>query len=151
MGSLIAATVLALSGLVAFALWRGRMVSIALAASECPDCRVPLVPVRPSPERAGSERDEPWEICACPSCDRVVTTVGSMPSPVAECPACRQQSLMVYAERSEEGIVVDEWCDLCARRARTVIRYPPPGAPPRDTPSQTPPRMGRVLPFRKEG
>lgn len=143
MGPLIAASVLSLVALLALSVWRGRLVSVALAASECPDCRVPLVRVRP-------ESEEPWEVHACPQCERVVTTAGSVPSPVAECPACHQRSLVVYAERSAEGIVVDEWCDLCARRARTIVGAP--SSPVNDMPSRhSGSTMGRVLPFRKEG
>lgn len=141
MGPLIALSALALVALVALSLWRGRLVSVALAASECPDCHVPLVSVCPEPDK-----DASWEIFACPNCDRVVTAVGDLPSPVAECPACKQKSLVIYAERGEEGIVVDEWCDLCARRARTVV-----GAPIHKTNGDTPSPMGRVLPFRREG
>jgi DNA-directed RNA polymerase subunit RPC12/RpoP len=147
----MALAVLAILALVALALFRGRLVSIALAASECPDCRVPFVRVRADPQGRPSEGgDPPWEVYACPQCERVVTAVGAMPSPVAECPACRQRSLVVYAERAEGGIVVDEWCDLCARRARTVVTVSPTSETPK-SPAESPSRMGRVLPFRKEG
>jgi DNA-directed RNA polymerase subunit RPC12/RpoP len=162
----MALAVLAILALVALALFRGRLVSIALAASECPDCRVPFVRVRADervppdermhPDEHGAARssseagDPPWEVYACPQCERVVTAVGAMPSPVAECPACRQRSLVVYAERAEGGIVVDEWCDLCARRARTVVAVAAASEAPKP-PAESPSRMGRVLPFRKEG
>jgi DNA-directed RNA polymerase subunit RPC12/RpoP len=149
----MALAVLAILALVALALFRGRLVSIALAASECPDCRVPFVRVRAEAQGAGRSSegsDPPWEVYACPQCERVVTAVGAMPSPVAECPACRQRSLVVYAERAEGGIVVDEWCDLCARRARTVVAVSAASEVPK-SPAESPSRMGRVLPFRKEG
>jgi hypothetical protein len=86
-----------------------------------------------------------WEICACPRCDRVVTTVGRLPSPVADCPSCRQRSLVVYAERVDGEVVVDEWCDMCGRRGRIALPDPRVADPDRRPPA----REGRVLPFRR--
>jgi hypothetical protein len=137
-GSLIVIVVVALGALVGFAVWRGRLVSIALAGAECPTCRVPLVPVPSDPADPHA-----WEVQACPKCDHLVTTVGHLPTPLAECPACKHPSLVVYAERVDGNVVVDEWCDLCGRRARTTLeaRRPEPAPEPREE--------GRVLPFRR--
>ncbi|MEZ4234820.1 MAG: hypothetical protein R3F59_01365 [Myxococcota bacterium] len=159
MGPLIALVVAAMVAFTALAVWRGRLVSIALAAAECPDCRVPLVPLSahgagagfPGPvplsteERAEEGRSN-WEICACPRCDRVVTTVGRLPSPVADCPSCRQRSLVVYAERVDGEIVVDEWCDMCGRRGRIALPDLRANAAPLGPDGG---REGRVLPFRR--
>ncbi|MEQ1571234.1 MAG: hypothetical protein ABMA64_36745 [Myxococcota bacterium] len=133
MGALIAVVVVALAALVALGAWRGRQVSIALAGAECPSCRIALVPLR-----AGDGRT--WEVQACPRCDHLVTTVGHLPSPLAECPACHHNSLVVYAERVDGEVAVDEWCDLCGRRARTVLGH---------APTEPPAPEGRVLPFRR--
>lgn len=163
MGPLIGVMLAALAAFVVLAVLRGRMVSIALAGSECPDCRIPLVRVsdvplgpRPHPAEATAPSDaatpasavdrNTWEVWACPECDRVVTTVARLPSPLAECPACHQPSLVVYAERTEGLVVVDEWCDLCGRRGRTTLE-----APRREPVGGTEPsaRRGRVLPFKR--
>jgi uncharacterized protein YbaR (Trm112 family) len=167
-GPLIALVVAALVAFTAMAVWRGRLVSIALAAAECPECRVPLVPLRSAgapgwspatgPGLAGDDASAPgltpigggasnWEVCACPRCDRVVTTVDRLPSPVADCPSCRQRSLVVYAERVEGEVVVDEWCDMCGRRGRIALADPRVA----DGPDRRPPARGegRVLPFRR--
>ena len=136
MGALIVLGVLILASFAGLAMWRGRLVSIALAGSECPDCRVPLVSVP-------SDSSTTWRIQACPSCDRVVTVVANLPSPVAECPTCHGPSLAVYAERVEGSIVVDEWCDLCGRRKRITLD------PGDRTSGNEPDSKGRVLPFRR--
>lgn len=175
MGPLIGVVVVALIAYIALAAWRGRLVAVALAGAECPDCRVPFVALRrptlhpasgPRLAEGSSEGDVSealWEVGACPGCDRVVTTVNGLPSPLADCPACRQRSLVVYAERVDGSVVVDEWCDLCGRRSRTTLddapaprrpEHPPAGLDPqgpsaRVDPDPTP-RPGRVLPFRRE-
>ena len=138
MGSLVVVVVVALGALIGFAVWRGRQVSIALAGAECPNCRIPLVPV-PS----DSSDPHSWEVQACPKCDHLVTTVGHLPTPLAECPACKHPSLVVYAERVDGQVVVDEWCDLCGRRARTTLHAH------RPEPTPVPSEEGRVLPFRR--
>ena len=171
MGPLIGLMVAALAAFVVLAVLRGRMVSIALAGSECPDCRIPLVRVPDVPlgprawpaddtqdhvaqDHAAQDHATPggsvargtWEVWACPECDRVVTTVGRLPSPLAECPACHQPSLVVYAERAEALVVVDEWCDLCGRRGRTTLEAPRGGPVGGSAPSEG---RGRVLPFKR--
>ncbi|MEQ1503313.1 MAG: hypothetical protein ABMB14_13835 [Myxococcota bacterium] len=158
MGPLIGVVVVALAALVALAVWRGRQVSVALAGAECPDCRVPLVPLRTEgagPVLAGADTDPvtTWAVLACPRCERVVTTVGGLPSPIADCPSCRQRSLVVYAERADGAVVVDEWCDLCGRRHRATVstRLAPASIRPRTEPTTaTPESKGRVLPFRRQ-
>jgi hypothetical protein len=140
----LALVIVALIGLFGFAVWRGRTMAIALAAAECPDCRVPLIRLQstasessrgsaamPLPSPAGGVDPlvqiagaSTWEVHACPTCERVVTTVGSIPSPVAQCPSCNHRSLAVYAERLEHDVFVDEWCDLCGRRVRTALTWP---------------------------
>lgn len=140
--TVLTVVITSLVALLAFAFWRGRQVAIALAGAECPDCRVPLLrlhaayaePSRGSAALAtaanpgtylASGGPSTWEIHACPTCERVVTTVDDVPSPVADCPSCHQRSLVVYAERIEHEVVVDEWCDLCGRRVRTTVGRPP--------------------------
>ncbi|MBX2801385.1 MAG: hypothetical protein KTR31_27150 [Myxococcales bacterium] len=130
---------------VAMGAWHGRLLSVGIGGSPCPECGGQLQTLTPGPGAAAGERPRSYELRVCASCSHVSTTVHGARSLYAYCPSCRQMSLEVHAKASgSDRIDVNEQCQICGFQAELDLERRVATPPPDDDD-----RSNNVIPFPK--